>query len=109
VNGKRNAAQPGTFARIQREWKSGDRIDLELPMKPRLEPFNAEHRDIVAILVGPQVMFRDQTPNLTSAQLLSATKAASGEWHVATGQEPLKMVPWTAIQDQPYSTYLRVG
>jgi DUF1680 family protein len=108
VNGKREAAATGTFARIQREWKSGDRIDLDLPMKPRLEPFDAQHPDLVATLVGPLVLFRDQSPSLTPAQLLSATKVAPGEWHVSTGQQTMKMVPWTAIQDQPYTTYLRV-
>jgi hypothetical protein len=108
VNGKREEARPGTFARIQREWKSGDRIDLDLPMKPRLEPFDAQHPDFVAMLVGPLVLFRDQSPSLTPAQLLAAKKVAPGQWHVSVGEQTVKMIPWTAIQDQPYTSYLRV-
>lgn len=36
VNGQPQAdAQPGTFARIQRQWKADDKVDLEFPMEVR--------------------------------------------------------------------------
>ena len=108
VNGKPQAASPGTFARIQHEWKSGDRIDLELPMKPRLEAIDKQYPDVVALLAGPLVLFGNQVSGLTKARLLAAKKAGPAEWQVSTGQQTMKMVPWTAIQDQPYTTYLRV-
>ncbi len=40
VNGRAvdGAVQPGTFARVDRTWKTGDRIELELDMPLRLEP-----------------------------------------------------------------------
>jgi DUF1680 family protein len=109
VNGKREAAAAGTFARIDRKWKSGDRIELELPMTPRLEAIDAQHPDVVALMVGPQVLFGDQVPGLTRAKLLAAKKMAPGLWHVSPdGNIVMKMLNWTTIDDQPYTTYLRV-
>src|SRR5215467_6381766 len=45
INGKRAEAdvQPGTFATIRREWKSGDRVVLELPMQNRLAAIDSRH------------------------------------------------------------------
>src|SRR5208337_412379 len=59
VNGKRVTAPvlSETFATIEREWKNGDRIELDLPMKTRLEPIDKRHADTVALLYGPLVLF----------------------------------------------------
>ena len=109
INGKRQAAAGGTFARIDREWKNGDRIELELPMTPRLEAIDAQHPDIVALMVGPQVLLGDQVPGLKREHLLAAKKMAPGLWHVSPdGNIVMKMLTWTMIGDQPYTTYLRV-
>ncbi len=108
VNGKRESVAAGSFARVQREWKNGDRIEVELPMKIRLEAVDAQHADTVAVLVGPLVLFGDQVPGLTRAQLLGAKRMVRELWHVSTGGEIMKMVPWTVLEDQPYATYLRV-
>ncbi len=62
VNGKRETAAAGTFARVSRQWKDGDRIELELPLKTRLEAIDANHPETVAVLVGPLVLFGDQVP-----------------------------------------------
>ena len=58
VNGTRQKelAAPGQFAAIRREWKTGDRVELELPLKMRLEPIDAQHADTVALLRGPLVL-----------------------------------------------------
>src|SRR5262249_21392305 len=42
VNGKRAPAEPGAFATLRRTWRSGDRIDLRLPMTARLEPLDVD-------------------------------------------------------------------
>jgi len=59
VNGKRvrDGINPGTFATIRRRWKSGDRIELELPLRMRLEAINPRHPETVALLSGPLVLF----------------------------------------------------
>jgi DUF1680 family protein len=110
VNGKSELAQAGTFASIHRQWKNGDRIELELPLTTRLEAIDPQHKDTVALLVGPIVLFAvtDGEPAATRSQLLAAKKIDAQSWEVATSAGPLKMLPFTAINDEQYSTYLRV-
>lgn len=109
VNGKREAASAGSFARVQREWKSGDRIEVELPMKARLEAIDAQHAETVALVVGPMVLFALGDPaTVTRSQLLAAKKIGAQGWQIETASGAMKMLPFTAIQDQEYTTYLRV-
>ena len=111
VNGKRAPAAAGTFARVEREWKNGDRIDLELPLKTRLEAVDAQHPDLVALVCGPLVLFGTQQSGVTRAQLLAAKRMAAGVWHVSLGGDRvMKMVSWTGLSEgEPYTTYFKVG
>jgi DUF1680 family protein len=111
VNGKRAPAPAGSFARVVRTWKTGDRIDIELPLRPRLEMIDSGHPNVVALLAGPLVLFAitKSEPAVTSASLLAAKKTAPQAWEVATQTGALKMLPFTAIGEEQYSTYLRVG
>jgi hypothetical protein len=113
INGKRVTATvvPGAFASFRRKWKNGDRVTLDLPMKMRLEAINPRHPDTVALLQGPVVLF-PIAPGLqpiTRKQLLSATDAGSGKWQVQTSSSPMTMLPFIAINDEQYSTYLKVS
>ncbi len=110
VNGKRETALAGTFAPVQRQWKTGDRVDLELPMKARLEAVDPQHADTLALVVGPIVLFAvtDSQPKVTRAQLLAVKKMVPEVWHVDIGNGVMKMMPFTAIEDQAYTTYLRI-
>lgn len=111
VNGKRESAASGSFARVTREWKSGDRIELELPLKTRLEAIDSVHPDTVAFLSGPLVLFAiaDSQAPVTRAQLMAAKKIGTQSWQVEMAGGAMKLLPWTAIRDEPYATYLRVG
>src|SRR5262249_21636473 len=112
VNGKhRESVAAGSFARIERKWKSGDRVELELPLKTRVEAFDLQHPDTVAVLVGPLVLFGEQIPQLTRANLLAAKRMNQQVWHAsADGNVVMKMVPWTALgEDEPYTTYFKLG
>jgi len=111
VNGKRQAASAGSFARVERKWKSGDRIEVELPMKIRLEAIDAQHPDTVAVLFGPLVLFGSQAPGLTRAHLLAAKRMARDVWHASPDGNPVaKMVPWATLgEEEPYTTYLQIG
>ena len=111
VNGKRETASAGSFARVQRKWKNGDRIELELPLTARLEAIDAQHPETVALLVGPVVLFAvtGGEPKVTRTQLLAAKKIGAQSWQVETAGGAMKMLPFTAIEDQEYTTYLRVG
>jgi DUF1680 family protein len=110
VNRKRESVLAGTFVTMWREWKSGDRIDLELPLKARLEALDPQHADTVALLVGPVVLFAitDSEPKVTRAQLQAAKKNGAQSWQVEAGSGTMKMLPFTGIEDEQYSTYLRV-
>ncbi|MBS0388803.1 MAG: glycoside hydrolase family 127 protein, partial [Proteobacteria bacterium] len=110
VNGKRWPAvpQPGTFLGIRRTWRSGDRVELELPLNLRLEPIDARHPTTVALLRGPQVLFAitDKRPVVTARQLLAAKRTAKESWQVGTASGPMTMLPFSAIGEQQYSTYV---
>jgi hypothetical protein len=112
VNGRRMpvSAAPGKFVTVSRHWKTGDRIELELPLRLRLEPIDAQHPQTVALLCGPLVLFSitNTAPDVTSRQLLAAKKTAGQEWQVETATGPMSMLPFTGIADQQYSTYLTI-
>jgi len=114
VNGKGalHPVQSGSFATLQREWRSGDRIELHLPRRLELQPVDSRHLDRVALVYGPLVLFAvtDDTPKVTRAQLLAARPktTSSPEWQVETVNGPLRMLPFWAIRDELYFTYLTV-
>jgi len=111
VNGKREAVLAGTFVSVWREWKDGDRIEMELPLKARLEAVDPQHAETVALVVGPIVLFAvtESAPTVTRAQLLAAKKTRAQSWQIETARGAMKILPFTAIEDQEYTTYLRVG
>ncbi len=57
VNGERfqHDAKPGSFVSISRTWKTGDRIEIKLPMDLRLEPM-PDNPTRAAICYGPVVL-----------------------------------------------------
>src|SRR5690349_502924 len=113
VNGKRQSGSgvPGTFATIRREWKSGDRVELHLPMSLRLEAVDAAHQDIVALLCGPLVLFPigKPGPKPSRGDLLAAKATSPGRWQVTSAKEQITLLPFFSINDEPYSSYLRVS
>ena len=52
------AAEAGTFKKIHREWKSGDEVNLEFPMRTRVSQWE---RDAVAVARGP-ILFSLEIP-----------------------------------------------
>jgi DUF1680 family protein len=57
VNGKPldAAPVPGSYLRIHRTWKKGDKIELQMPMHLHVEPF-ADNPQVQAVLYGPLVL-----------------------------------------------------
>ncbi len=106
-------AMPGTFAEIRREWRNGDRIELELPLTMRFEPVDAQHPDTLALLSGPLVLMAltngERPAPQKRTELLTARQISTGahDW-VNTSDPPLRLKPFLDIQDQPYTTYLQV-
>jgi len=114
VNGKRWAYSPtpGAFATVFRLWRSGDHIDLRLPRKMRLEPIDPQHNETVALVCGPLVLFPitngGSPASVTRAQLLAAKQTGEREWQTTSGSGAMKLLPYVAIDEEQYSTYLHV-
>ena len=112
VNGKRvrDGVNPGTFATIWKHWKSGDRIELELPLLTRLEPINPRHPETVALLSGPIVLFAiGATPSsVKREELLNAKKVGPQKWQAKTAAGAINLLPFTVISDEAYTTYLKL-
>jgi DUF1680 family protein len=110
VNGKRvaDAIVAGKFVAIRRTWKTGDRVELHLPMRTRLEPIGPMHPKTVALLYGPLVLFPigNAPAKITQRELLAAKKTHPQKWQVQTAAANFDLLPFTAISDETYTTYL---
>ncbi len=113
VNGKTWSLSPvpGSFASIPRTWESGDRVELHLPMRTRLEPIDANHPNIATLLYGPLVLFGIQAhgKSIARAQLLAATRVNPTTWQAQSASGSVTLRPFTHITDEPYSTYFRLS
>jgi hypothetical protein len=106
------------YARIERRWRSGDRIELALPMHIRTEPTPDDPR-LVAYLHGPLVLaadlgpaaepFHKPAPALVGADpTLALTALDRGEhrfWIESARPEPLKLAPFFAQYDRRTAVY----
>ena len=54
-----NNNKPGTYARIERDWKAGDRIDLQLDLRARIVSSPDSGSRHAAVTRGPVVLARD--------------------------------------------------
>lgn len=111
---QKGAAVPGQFAALWREWKTGDRVELELPLKMRLEAVDARHTDTVALLRGPLVLMAVKSqqegpvPQMTREQLLTARRVSERRWESSSANGPVTMLPFTSLDDLPYTTYVKL-
>jgi uncharacterized protein len=117
INGRRRGEdlQPGQFATIRREWRAGDRIELQLPQVMRLESVDTEHPDTVALIGGPLVLMRIDPGSSAAAvsrkNLLAARQIShdAHEWQASTPAGPIKLKPFLDIDTETYSTYQTVS
>ncbi|MBV9528465.1 beta-L-arabinofuranosidase domain-containing protein [Sphingomonas sp.] len=112
VNGEiQPAPVPGQFAAVRRVWRSGDQVELLLPLRSRLEPIDQRHPDIVALVRGPMVLMPvkpgldTSIPTLTRAALLNAERAGTREWRA----EGVTLAPFTELGDRPYTAYVKLA
>jgi len=107
INGRRLevAGTPGTYLTVTRRWKSGDRVELTMPMRVTAEPL-ANDPTRQAFLYGPLVLAGQfpkaglpdelehrQGPDLAEAPpldvpSLKAGGKITGEWILPVGGEP---------------------
>ena len=96
VNGKnlRVSAQSDGYQHLHRHWKKGDRIDLTLPMQPRVLAGNHLNAGKVAVCYGPLVLSADQallepvTPNGKPVPLSTIALASSSAEALDVTPEP---------------------
>jgi DUF1680 family protein len=113
VNGNRVAGPIKTgFTTLHRRWKDGDVVELELALPMRLEAIDPNHPNTVALVRGPLVLFpiTGEAPPVTRQQLLSAARIRQqAAWQTETASDPLRLLPFSAIEDEQYTTYVSVG
>jgi DUF1680 family protein len=112
VNGQAQPAPvPGRFAAVRRAWRSGDKVELLLPTPMRLEPIDRHHPNTAALVRGPLVLMAVKpemdapVPVLTRSELLGAMQVGETEWRAG----PITLMPFTALGDRPYTTYLELA
>jgi DUF1680 family protein len=69
-------AATGTFHEIRRVWKTGDSVELDLPMPPRMveaNPYVEEARNHVAVMRGPIVYCLESTDLPTGVRMLDVS------------------------------------
>jgi DUF1680 family protein len=95
VNGRPETvtARPGSFIDIKRTWKTGDRVELTIPMSLRLETM-PDNPNRVAILYGPTVLAgdlgaEDNSPSVRLAPVLMTADRKPSEWLKPVANEPL--------------------
>ncbi len=111
VNGKPMEMQTvAGFATIRRTWRTDDVVELELPMRLRIEALDAEHPETVAVMYGPRVLFAlAAKPVMASrAQMLAAKQVGEDEWEIESTDGAVRMAPFTSVGDRTYSTYLQI-
>ncbi len=94
INGRPRlvTTNPGSFIEIKRTWKTGDRVELTIPMSLRLETMpDNPHR--VAVLYGPTVLAgdlgaEDETSVMLEPALMTDDRQPS-EWLKPVANEPL--------------------
>jgi hypothetical protein len=50
------ACPPGAWASLEREWKSGDQVEIRIPLTLRMQAVDKEHPERVAVVRGPVVL-----------------------------------------------------
>lgn len=113
VNGRAIGMTPqaGAFLTLRRDWKDGDIVELTLDQGLRLEPLNAAHPEMVALMAGPRVLFPVEAGDapLSRRALLAARRRGPNDWRVAGPAGEIVLKPFTAIGDEGYRTYSRLS
>jgi hypothetical protein len=106
VNGAPVAdAQPGAYARVERTWRAGDEVRLELDLRARVVRAPAAGDRHVAVVRGPVVLARDSrlaggaAPGSGQAVDEVASLRADADGHVTLEPAPSKPDPvWMAFR-----------
>ncbi|KAK4221123.1 hypothetical protein QBC38DRAFT_523193 [Podospora fimiseda] len=117
INGEKVAAgnvTPGTYFSVTRNWKSGDEVELQLPMKLGLVPAN-DKPEIAAVTYGPVVLSGNYgNSGLSSAPTLSLgslrrVNPSSLEFTGTASGKDVKLGPFFDAHGFNYNVYWAVN
>ena len=116
INGRREPAplDAGRFASLRRDWRSGDRIELELPLTRSLESVDARHPQVAALRAGPLILMRivddNGAPAIERRRLLAAVRDPDGAraWRAESMAGPIRLKAFPDIDAENYSVYQQV-
>ena len=106
------------FLAIERLWRTGDLVELSLPMSLRLELLPADgatvHAQTAALLRGPSVLFpireaTDTGPLTFTRENLLAAKRGDLGWTAVSSSGVRRLVTFPEIGDLNYSTYVHLS
>jgi hypothetical protein len=72
INGHQFEGSPGEFLTIDREWKPGDQINIEMDLTTRMLPGGPSYPYSVGIARGPQILALEQAVNRDVVDLQAA-------------------------------------
>jgi uncharacterized protein len=126
VNGEtiKSGTAPSTFIEIRRQWQSGDKVELSLPMDLRLETM-PDNPNRVAVMYGPLVLagklgaVNDPAANNTDfVPVLVSEGRAPSAWLSPLAAQPCSfrtenvgrpreavLIPFFRMHDQRYTVY----
>ncbi|MGN1216003.1 MAG: beta-L-arabinofuranosidase domain-containing protein, partial [Candidatus Cryptobacteroides sp.] len=119
LNGKKLASgKPGTYIRLERTWKNGDRLDFVLPAQFRTTRYAGMEKGFetghYALEYGPVLMSAvctgDNTePSIpcTAAQLIPRLVPVSGKplHFTVEGCSDIEIMPYYEVEDQAFSNF----
>jgi uncharacterized protein len=102
-------ATAGSYAVLERNWKTGDTVEITVPQPLRTLPIDDTHSNVVALLRGA-VLYVGLNPWAELAQtpvaLPAALKPIRNESYVMNvGGKDLVFVPYHDVQLESYNTY----
>jgi DUF1680 family protein len=89
VNGEASAVrcEPGSWAVVDREWASGDKVEIAIPQPLRFEAVDRWHPDRVAVVRGPAVLVQDSSAH-EPIHALPKTNDELNQWLVPDERSP---------------------
>lgn len=119
VNGaaQQVAARPGTWAEIKRTWKTGDTLEIRIPLRFRKSVIDPQHSGRAAVMCGPLVLAQEAPagsaiPTLPAEDQLGKWLAAAdtpGIFRAATAPGGSTSAPFKPFylygKDEPYRVY----
>jgi len=110
VNGKRaqSVTKSNGWCKVERLWNSGDRLSIHFSAKPKFEPIDAEHPNLGAITVGPDMLVAIANGEVT----IKGDRSSLDRWFYRDGDDwvsrdgKTRLRPFRLIGNEHYTTYL---